>query len=197
MSIVDELKRLILARNGSIAGVLTIADAVKVLVALEEGDATGAMTIADGIHAMWEKEGGPGENVLKALVVTGDFEATTEQLLGKSLSDLQTSVVIDMDTCTMTGTLKHVTGYTGFSGDEELQSGHYLAVKADVEDVTGVTYTINTGNGDVTLDSDQILIWRVDKKYPAVPLVVTASKTGFAPVKRTFDISGLTLASGT
>lgn len=197
MSIVDELKKLIIARNGSIAGVSTIADAVKVLVALEDGDPTGAMTIAEGVHAMWEKEGGPGENPLKALVVIGDFEATTEQLLGKSLSDLQTSVEIDMDTCTMTGTLKYVTGYTGFSGDEELQKGHYLAIKADVDDVSGVTYTINTGKGDVELDSDQILIWRVDERYPSTPLEVTASKTGFAPVKRTFNISGLTLAPQT
>ena len=38
MSIVDELKKLILKRGGSIAGVETIADAVRVLVALEEGE---------------------------------------------------------------------------------------------------------------------------------------------------------------
>ena len=35
MSIVDELKKLIIARSGSTAGVQTIADAVKVLTALE------------------------------------------------------------------------------------------------------------------------------------------------------------------
>ena len=36
MSIVDELKKLIIARGGSVAGVQTIADAVRVLTALEE-----------------------------------------------------------------------------------------------------------------------------------------------------------------
>lgn len=36
MSIVDELKKLIIARGGSVAGVQTIADAVRVLVQLEE-----------------------------------------------------------------------------------------------------------------------------------------------------------------
>lgn len=36
MSIVDELKKLIIARGGDTAGVMTIADAVKVLVSLEE-----------------------------------------------------------------------------------------------------------------------------------------------------------------
>ena len=36
MSIVDELKKLIIARGGSIVGVHTIMDAVRVLVELEE-----------------------------------------------------------------------------------------------------------------------------------------------------------------
>lgn len=36
MSIVDELKKLILARGGDVAGVQTIADAVRVLTELEE-----------------------------------------------------------------------------------------------------------------------------------------------------------------
>lgn len=36
MSIVDELKKLIPTRHGSVAGVQTIADAVRVLTELEE-----------------------------------------------------------------------------------------------------------------------------------------------------------------
>lgn len=38
MSIVDELKKLIVARGGSVAGVQTIADAVRVLTAIEEAN---------------------------------------------------------------------------------------------------------------------------------------------------------------
>ena len=38
MSIVDELKKLIIARGGSVAGVQTIADAVRVLTAIEEAN---------------------------------------------------------------------------------------------------------------------------------------------------------------
>lgn len=36
MSIVEELKKLIIARGGSTVGVMTIADAVKVLATLED-----------------------------------------------------------------------------------------------------------------------------------------------------------------
>ena len=38
MSIVDELKKLIIARGGSVAGVMTIADAVRVLTAIQEAE---------------------------------------------------------------------------------------------------------------------------------------------------------------
>ena len=41
MSIVDELKKLIIARGGSVAGVQTIADAVRVLTAIEEENNSG------------------------------------------------------------------------------------------------------------------------------------------------------------
>lgn len=42
MTIVDELKKLIVARGGETAGVHTIADAVKVLTAIETENAEGA-----------------------------------------------------------------------------------------------------------------------------------------------------------
>lgn len=196
MSILDELKRLILARHGSTAGVRSIADAVKVLVTLEEGDSSGAQTIAQGVKAMWVKETGWGNNPLTDLDVTGDFTATTEQLLGKALTDLQEDIDVDMDTCKITGTCKYVTGYTGFSGNPAEQEGHYLALYVDVDDVTGITYTCELSRGPVTLDSDQIIIRRIDGKLN-VPFVVTASKTGYDTVVRTFDLSSLILAPET
>lgn len=56
MSIVDELKQLILARGGSVEGVHTITDAVKVIAALNDGDTANKQTIAEGIRAIWEAE---------------------------------------------------------------------------------------------------------------------------------------------
>lgn len=195
MSILDELKKLILARHGSVAGVHSIADAVKVLGVLAEAETVGAQTIADGVRAIHRHETGADvENVLKDLEVTGSFTATTEQLLGKALTDLQTNVEVDMTTCKVTGNLKYVTGYTGFSGIEEEQSGNYIAIHVDVEDVTGVTYTSTFNGRTVTFDSDQILIVRVNGKTH-IPLIISAAKNGYETVVRTFDLTGLTLAS--
>lgn len=190
MSIVDELKALIVARNGDPSGVRNITDAVKVLAQLQEGETAGTQTIAQGIRAI--RTAGAGENPLKDLDVTGSFSATAEKLLGKALSDLQNGITVDMTTCKITGTSKYVTGYTGFSGNEEEQSGHYLALYIDVEDVAGVTYTCELSKGPVTLDEDQIIILRIEGKTN-VPLVVKASKAGCNTVTRIFDLSGLIL----
>lgn len=61
MSILDELKKLILARGGSVAGVRNIADAVKVLVVLANGEAGGVQTIAEGVKAITATETKPNE----------------------------------------------------------------------------------------------------------------------------------------
>ena len=53
-----------------------------------------------------------------------------------------------------------MTGYTGFSGDPELQEGNFLAFKVAPSLGDGATYTIeiiNGHSGPVELDSDPTL----------------------------------------
>lgn len=109
-------------------------------------------------------------------------------LLGKTVSDLQSDIVIDDDS--ITGTLLYVDDYTGFSGDVSLQSGNYVVVHAEVPDVEDVTITATISN-TVTLDDDGILIGRIaDKDSQTITFV--ASKEGCESVTKVFDLSGLT-----
>lgn len=66
------------------------------------------------------------------------------------------------------GTLKHVTGYTGFSGVEAEQSGHYLALKIDTDDEDD-EITVELVNGTlghpVTLDSDRNIVLRITNPH--------------------------------
>lgn len=108
------------------------------------------------------------------------------------MADLQSDVTIGATG--ISGTLKYVTGYTGFSGDEELQSGHYLVVHCDTGNVTADAIKVQLINGDfgpATLDEDGIAILRIKDK-DAQALNVVAYKDGRA-VSRVFDLSGLTL----
>ena len=79
--------------------------------------------------------------------------ADSVDLLGKKASDLQRDIVIDDGK--VTGTLKYVTGFTGFSGAVEEQSGYYIVLHFEHDDAD----TIKVGG--VTLDSDGLHIIRI------------------------------------
>lgn len=114
-----------------------------------------------------------------------DVEADdpSETRYGKSVSDLQNDIVINDDS--ISGTLNYVTGYTGYSGDTDLQSGYYIALKLNVPN--GATTTIaalnNGGSGNpVDLGSDDYAVGRITTKNAKIVISttlagVTVSKT--------------------
>lgn len=112
-------------------------------------------------------------------------------LLGKELTDLQSGVSIGQDA--ITGTLKYVTGYTGFSGDPAEQEGHYLVlhIDTDAEADSIVAELIGGDHGPVELDSDRTLITRIKNKQQKIKIV--AKKEGYPDVERTYNLAGLTL----
>ena len=101
-----------------------------------------------------------------ALVTDVEIAADTD-LLGKVVGDLQSNVeVSDKE---ITGTIKYVTGYTGFSSKVEEQSGNYLAIHntCNLEDDIYVEL-IGGKSGPVKLDSDGIIILRLANKNQRV-----------------------------
>lgn len=168
MAIVDELKKLIEKRGGQINGIYNIEDAVRVLGEL-----------------------GEISNPLAALAIDVDIGAS-EDLLGKYVSDLQKDVVVDAYRGEITGESKYVTGYTGFSGDTNMQKGYFLALHAEVPDVEGVTIKAKTVNMEVTLDADGILVLFL--RYGDLrDVTFIAEKSGCASVTRKFDLTKLVL----
>ena len=131
-----------------------------------------------------------------ALSIDADISAE-ENLLGKYVDDLQEDV--EITDRAVIGTLKYVTGYTGFSGDVSEQSGNYLVTHAEVPDVTGVTIKAKLEGSDygpVTLDSDGLLITRIrSEEYLKGHLIFTAYKDGCKPVTKMWALNGLTLES--
>ena len=92
-----------------------------------------------------------------------------ETVFSKAITALQTGVhVVGND---VLGTLKYVTGFTGFSGDTELQSGNYLALsfngnQTEVTDSTPDKITVElvnaqTNHGPQALDSDKDICVRI------------------------------------
>lgn len=109
------------------------------------------------------------------------------------MSDLQEDIVVGKDK--ITGTLKAVSGYTGFSGDVSEQAGNFLALHCDVPDTVGYTITaelVGGLHGPVNLDPDGLIIFRISSNTQKVK--ITASKTGLDSVTYLYSIADLTLA---
>ena len=117
----------------------------------------------------------------------------SSDLYGKAASELQDGIMIHDNF--ISGTLKYVTGYTGFSGDANEQSGNYLALKVAATD--GSTTTVELVGGTVghpvTLDSDMNIVIRVSNKYTQKVKVVT-TKDGVS-VSNTYSLSSLNCES--
>ena len=94
-------------------------------------------------------------------VLTTDTNvAADEDLFGKVISDLQENIEITNDE--IKGTLKYVTGYTGFSSKVEEQSGNYLVIHNETNGDEPIFVEVIGGtSGPTQLDSDGIIILRI------------------------------------
>ena len=118
-------------------------------------------------------------NALSAYTIDADIEDSVD-LLGKKASDLQEGVfIVDGK---VFGTLKYVTGYTGFSGRADEQEGYYLALHYEYEGADSIKV-----NG-VTLDSDGIHILIIKRKGGKVKVEVSKDEDTFSEY---IDISAL------
>ncbi len=124
---------------------------------------------------------------MTGLTVTSGIDPTMD-LFGKTVTDLQDNVAVRGDA--ITGTLKYVSDYTGFSSDTSLQSGNYIAIHASVPNVDGVTITVKVTK-EVTLDEDGVAVLRIADKSSQT-ITVVASKRGCKPITKVFSLNGLT-----
>ena len=125
------------------------------------------------------------------VAVDSNISAETD-LLGKSVTDLQSSISIRNSA--ITGTSLYVDDYT--SGGFDMSKSHnFLALHIEAQE--GATIQVELIGGDseghpVTLDADGIIILQIRNKSQKVK--VTATKNTDVETK-TFDLTGLTLAS--
>lgn len=86
------------------------------------------------------------------------------------------------------GTLKYVTGFTGFSNSASEQEGNFLALNVTASE--GATLTVSGLNKAKV--QDNLVVVRITDKTK--PIVITASKSGQSSTKE-LDLNGLTLTT--
>lgn len=124
-------------------------------------------------------------------------ESGSVEVFGKAVSDLQTSIAIS-DEGAITGTLKYVTGYTGYSQSPELQSGNFLALTLadnDFSEYTSVKVGLDPSEGsglvEIRNDPDHNVVARI-ADATTQKFVIVASNY-FGSVTQEYDLSDLTI----
>ena len=108
--------------------------------------------------------------------ITIDTNVGNTDLLGKTMSDLQQGITIKNNA--ITGKLKYVSDYTGFSGDASEQSGNYLVLHITANNSSPIKAELINGiHGQVTLDEDGILITRITNKATQSIQIKNGDKT--------------------
>lgn len=121
------------------------------------------------------------------LLTTDTNVASDEDLFGKVISDLQENIIISDDE--ITGTLKYVTDYTGFSSKVEEQSGNYLVIHNETNNDEPIFVEVVGGtSGPTQLDSDGIIILRIANREQKVR--VTSGK-----VVKEYSLANIILAA--
>lgn len=116
--------------------------------------------------------------------------SASEDLLGKTVDDLQKNVVVNPSN--IAGTLKYVTDYTGFSSDPAMQSGYFLALHAESNDADKITVEVVGGtSGPVQLDSDGLMVLKIANTNTQLVRII-ATKDGVSST-RTFSLKKLRL----
>lgn len=89
----------------------------------------------------------------------------------------------------ITGTLKYVDDYTGFSSDPSLQSGNFIVIHASVPGFEDAVISVKVTN-PVILDDDGIAVLRIADKSSQT-ITVVASVDGYEDVTKEFTLSDL------
>ena len=118
---------------------------------------------------------------------------------GKDVDDLQSNIQINEGSHQITGTLRYVTGYTGFSGDPAEQQGNYLALDLSAtpaaEAVIKAEVIGGASEGNPVTVDDGILVVRVANKSQKIKITAT---NGENVIERTYGLGSLKLkAEGT
>lgn len=132
-------------------------------------------------------------------------EASSTNVLGKVVSDLQENVEVleGVKDGIISGTLKYVTGYTGFSGDVDRQQGNYIVLHFSYDTTMypdgKVEFNVNDRGvpATVDLDSDMIVVARITNKDVQTLTVVLYDGDGAEAKRFKYHLSALTLEEPT
>ena len=133
------------------------------------------------------------ESVSVTLTVDPTDPSTTRY--GKEVDDLQSNIEINEGSHQIVGTLRYVTGYTGYSEDTEKQSGNFLALDFTATP-DGATTTIELIGGESEGSPETVQDgWAVIRITDRKQKLKVETVSGENVIKRTYGLGSLKLKS--
>ena len=131
------------------------------------------------------------ESVSVTLTVSPTDPTTTRY--GKEVDDLQSNIEINEGSRQIVGTLRYVTGYTGWSGDPEKQSGNYLALDFSATPAEAEIYLEVIGGeseGNPVLCDDGYCVFRITDRKQKIKV---RTVSGDNVIERVYGLGSLKL----
>lgn len=133
------------------------------------------------------------EEAINVTLTTTPTDPSTTRY-GKEVDDLQSNIEINEGSQQITGTLRYVTGYTGYSEEVEKQSGNYLAIDltATPSETAVITTELIGGEteGSPVTVSDGWAVFRITDKKQKIKVTAT---NGDNVIVRTYGLGSLKL----
>lgn len=134
------------------------------------------------------------ENIIPTIV----SPASNTTILSKKVSELQSGITVSE--FKITGTLRHITGFTSFGGSSEDQSGNYLVLDVKTEDgISGISLKYsysNYQNKEVKVVDNHYIIVRVEEKDGSKGLLTISATKGTDNYSVWYDLNNLVLEKG-
>lgn len=109
-------------------------------------------------------------------------------LYGITAKELQTDVTVGDGS--ISGTLEHIEGYSGFSDVRDEQEGYYLALSIESSEGTDITTELVGGSKGEVKVTDGFCVYRItDKDAQRIRII---AKKGGAVADKEYDLTSLT-----
>lgn len=130
----------------------------------------------------------------RAISVTLSAASSSAALFGMDVSDLQDVITVNSDTKTISGDVKYVENYTGFSDEASMQVGNFLALSfsSDPDDANISVELVNAAAGSYKIDGNNVVCRITNKDTQTVKISATKGADNNTVI---YNLKGLNLAS--
>lgn len=130
----------------------------------------------------------------RAITITVSATDQSETLSGMVVADLQDTITVNADTKTISGDVKYVENYTGFSDETTLQAGNFLALDfaATPSDANVTAELVGGATGSFKIIGNRIVCRITNKDTQTIKVSATKGADNNTVI---YNLAGLTLAT--